>query len=86
MIHSKVAIFDNKEIFIGTTNLDNLSMKYNYECGIILNNINCIEQINNHINKDIIPYSRKLNISTWENRDLLLKITEKIIYFLRYFL
>lgn len=83
MIHSKVAIFDNKQIFIGTTNLDNLSMRYNYECGIILNNKNCIEKVKNHIYTDILINSRKLNIQDWDNRDLFLKIIEKIVYVFR---
>lgn len=45
MIHSKVAIIDRQAAFIGTMNLDNVSLRYNYECAIFTDNKTCIEEL-----------------------------------------
>lgn len=83
MIHSKFSIFDNKEAFIGTLNLDNLSLKYNYECGVIVVNYECVSEINNHIKNDLIQYSTKLTLNSWKNRSFLIKILEKFVWLFR---
>jgi len=83
MVHSKFSIFDNKEAFIGTLNLDNLSLRYNYECGVVALNNDCISELNNHIQTDLIPYSEKLNQESWKKRSLLIKLVEKFVWFFR---
>lgn len=83
MVHSKFSIFDNKQAFIGTLNLDNLSLAYNYECGIITINNDCVSEINNHIKTDLIQYSTKLTLDSWKNRSLLTKIVEKFVWLFR---
>lgn len=86
MIHSKFAIFDNKEAFIGTMNLDNLSLSYNYENGVKVLNQNCILDLNNHIKNDLLPECTKIDLESWKNRGLLLKILEKFVWIIRAFL
>jgi cardiolipin synthase len=83
MVHSKFSIFDNKQAFVGTLNLDNLSLRYNYECGIITSNTDCISELNDYIKTDLITYSEKLNLDSWNNRSLLTKIVERFVWLFR---
>lgn len=83
MIHSKFSIFDNKQAFIGTLNLDNLSLRYNYECGIITLDNDCISEIKKYIENDLIPNSTKLTLESWRSRSLLTKIIEKFVWLFR---
>ncbi len=83
MLHSKFSIFDNKQAFIGTLNLDNLSLRYNYECGVSTLNTDCIAELNTHIINDLIAYSEKLNLTSWKNRSFLTKINERFIWLIR---
>lgn len=86
MIHSKFAIFDNKEAFIGTMNLDNLSLSYNYECGLKVLNQNCISDLIQYTKNTLIIQSQKIDISMWNNRSLSTKIKEKFVWIFRKFL
>ncbi len=86
MVHSKFAIFDNKEAFVGTMNLDNLSLRYNYENGVKILNQDCILELNNHIKNDLLPNCVKIDLKSWRNRSLFLKILEKIVWIVRAFL
>jgi cardiolipin synthase len=83
MVHSKFSIFDNKQAFIGTLNLDNLSLRYNYECGVVVLNNQCISELKNHIDNDLISYSEKLSLDSWKNRSLLTKVVERFVWLFR---
>ena len=86
MIHSKLAIFDNQEAFVGTLNLDNLSLRYNYECGIKILHPDCVSELNSYVKNDLLPNSIKLNLKSWNKRGLFLKVIEKFVWFIRRFL
>jgi cardiolipin synthase len=86
MIHSKFAIFDNKEAFVGTMNLDNLSLTYNYECGLKILNQNCISDLIRYIKGELIPQSQKMDLNTWSRRSFSIKVKEKIVWIFRKFL
>jgi cardiolipin synthase A/B len=86
MVHSKFAIFDNKEAFLGTMNLDNLSLRYNYENGIKILNQDCISELNDHIKNDLLPDCVKIDLESWKNRGFILKILEKFVWIVRAFL
>jgi cardiolipin synthase len=86
MVHSKFAIFDNQEAFIGTMNLDNLSLRYNYENGVKVLNKQCISDLNNHIQYDLLPDCTKVDLKSWNNRGWHLKILEKFVWIIRSFL
>ncbi len=82
MIHSKVAIFDAESdsaasAIIGTLNLDNISLRYNYECAIYSDDRNCVSELHAHMTSLIHrhPESR-LTIRAWEKRGLSRKILE----------
>ncbi len=83
MLHSKFSIFDNKHSFIGTLNLDNLSLRYNYECGVITSNMGCISELEEYIKNDLITDSEKLSSDSWNNRSLLTKFIEKFVWLFR---
>jgi cardiolipin synthase len=83
IVHSKFSIFDNKQAFIGTLNLDNLSLRYNYECGIITLNSECISELNNHIKDSLISSSNKLTLDSWNKRSFLTKVVEKFVWLFR---
>lgn len=84
MIHSKFAIFDDKA-FVGTMNLDNLSLKYNYESGVLINDRQCVEELKSYSNF-LMSKSFSFTEETWKNRSVWLKIFEKIIWPIRKFL
>ncbi len=62
---------------IGTLNLDNISLRYNYECAIYTDNADCVHELNasmlSHIHKH--PESR-LTMHGWEKRGTWRKILE----------
>lgn len=85
MVHSKVAIFDADHFgassaLIGTLNLDNISLRYNYECAIYTDNWDCVHELYAHMTSLIHrhPESR-LTIHSWERRGLGRKILEFLI-------
>lgn len=86
MVHSKFALFDDTEAFVGTFNLDNLSLSYNYESAIRILKTDCIQDLHNHIIKDLLPRSVQLDIESWDNRGLFLKVLEKLVWPIRRFL
>lgn len=83
MIHSKVAIFDNEVSHIGTMNLDNVSLRYNYEATLLIENRDCVEEMTNFVNKNILSNSRKIHLAEWRKRKILTKILEKLIWPIR---
>lgn len=83
MIHSKFTIFDNKEAFIGTMNLDSRSINYNYECGLKILNPECIKSLNTYIKDFLIKNSTKIELNSWNQRSLWLKTKERFFWFFR---
>jgi cardiolipin synthase len=83
MIHSKFAIFDNREAFIGTMNLDNLSFSYNYECGLKVLDQKCISDLTHYVTNDLIAKSNKIEMNEWSKRSLITKIKEKFVWLFR---
>jgi cardiolipin synthase len=86
MVHSKFALFDKSKAFIGTFNLDNLSMSYNYESAIKVLKTGCIVDLYEHIQKGLLPLSVKLDTESWNNRGLFLKALEKMVWIIRRYL
>ncbi len=85
MIHSKFAIFDDKSAFIGTMNLDNLSLKYNYESGMLIYNQQCINDLQTY-SEFLISKGFSFSEKSWSKRNIILKISEIIIWPIRKFL
>ncbi len=81
MIHSKFSIFDDCA-FIGTMNLDNMSLKYNYESGIFIKNTDCVNDLKIY-SEFLLSKSFRLDEESWSNRNILLKIVEKMVWIFR---
>lgn len=73
MLHSKVAVFDDVACTVGSMNLDNISLRYNFEGGLIIRNQECIDELRNQLKEDIkdVP---PLTLSEWHSRPLRDKI------------
>lgn len=77
MIHSKVAIFDAASALIGTLNLDNISLRYNYECAIYTDSAECVHELSAHMLSIIHRHPEsKLKEHAWEHRSKFRKMLE----------
>lgn len=85
MIHSKVTIIDDKWISIGTMNLDQISLLYNFEANIISNNLGFAEEAVSHFVHDM-HNSKEVIRNEWNNRSFLEKLPELAITLVRKFL
>lgn len=80
MLHAKVAIFDFEQAIVGTLNLDNISLRYNYECGIHIDDQSCVDTLSRDIQERFIEGAHKLNRADWHKRSILTKLMEKLIW------
>lgn len=83
LVHSKIAIFDNESAHVGTMNLDNVSLRYNYENALITDSPDCIKEILEHVEKDIIAPSKKLSRHEWDHRSLWRQFLELLVFPIR---
>jgi cardiolipin synthase len=85
MIHAKTAVIDSDWSMVGTLNLDNISLRYNFECALV-----SISSIFTKELKDIflddIQKATKLEIEVWNKRPLTKKILEILVWPIRKFL
>lgn len=86
MIHSKIAVFDDETACISSLNLDNISLRYNYECAMIIDDLDCVKEINHAINRDMLTDATKLHLSTWRQRNLWTRFLENLVWPIRKFL
>lgn len=62
---------------IGTLNLDNISLRYNYECAIYTDNVDCVHELSAHMLSIIHRHPEtRLKEHAWENRGVFRKILE----------
>lgn len=80
MLHAKVAIFDFEQAIVGTLNLDNISLRYNYECGIHIDDQSCVDTLSRDIEEKFIEGSHKLNRADWHKRNIWTKWMEKLVW------
>lgn len=78
MIHSKSIVIDDIWTSVGTLNLDNVSLKYNFEANIVSTNKDFTNEINTLFHEDLLS-SKELILSEWKNRSFFQKILEKMI-------
>ncbi len=77
MLHAKVSILDDT-VFIGSLNLDNISLRYNFENGVFVRDDITVETVKKdiaklHENSETVKYAEWLNRSLWD------KFLEKIV-------
>ena len=85
MIHSKAVAIDDTWASVGTMNLDQISLLYNFEASIISTNAKFCEELASHFVHDMND-SKEVNREEWKNRFFLEKIPEKLIKLVRRFL
>lgn len=85
MIHSKTIVIDDNWSTIGSLNLDNISLRYNFEGNLVsanpLFNLEIKKQFLEDLNK-----SKKLEYSDWKKRPLFSKFLEILVWPFRKFL
>jgi cardiolipin synthase A/B len=86
MVHSKVMIFDNVKAYIGTLNLDSVSLRYNYESTIITDSLHCVHDLTDSFSDILSQYDLQLNLDTWHKRPAFTKIAEALVWPFRSFL
>ncbi|MDP2647786.1 MAG: phospholipase D-like domain-containing protein [Candidatus Yanofskybacteria bacterium] len=79
VLHAKTAAIDDVWGTVGSTNLDNLSFRFNYEINIAGIESAFVRRIKGQFLKDL-EASRQLILSEWRNRPLLDKIKELITW------
>jgi cardiolipin synthase len=77
MIHSKTAVIDDTACVVGSMNLDNVSLRYNFEGGLIIKNTECINELRQHFYEDIQGLN-PITLTDWHNRPW----SEKVIMYL----
>ena len=78
MLHTKSIVVDNVWSTMGSTNMDNYSMFFNYEANIVSTNENFARDLINQFQKDIAN-ARELTIEDWKKRSVVDKILEFIL-------
>ncbi len=85
MIHSKTVTIDGIWSTVGTMNLDNISMLYNFEANIVSTNVKFAHELEKHFTDDLAE-SKEVILNEWHNRFFVEKIPEILIRLVRKFL
>jgi cardiolipin synthase len=85
LIHSKAVVVDGEWSTIGSLNLDNVSLLYNYEANIVSTNARFAEELVSHFVHDMHK-SREVTLQEWKGRFFLERLPEYMIKFVRKFL
>lgn len=79
MIHSKTITIDDEWSTIGSLNLDNVSLRYNFEANLISTNTLFTKEIKTQFENDLLNAS-KLDLETWKRRSIFNKLIELIVW------
>ncbi len=85
LIHSKTTIIDDSWGSVGSMNLDQISLLYNFEANIISNNRKFAEELASHFVRDL-HQSIEVDKAAWKGRFFVEKIPENLIKLVRAFL
>lgn len=85
MIHAKTVTIDDEWAMIGTLNLDNVSLKYNFESAVITTNRLCAGELREIFVKDLKSAS-EVRLHDWKNRSNIQKFKEGLVWPIRKFL
>lgn len=85
MIHAKTAVVDNDWAMVGTMNLDNVSLRYNFESAVVITNPFCVDELKGHFMQDL-KVSKEMDLEEWKTRPLFRKFKELLVWPIRKFL
>lgn len=78
-LHAKTAVVDGRWATVGTTNLDNLSLLFNYEGNIVTTNPKMISELERQFGEDL-KNSHEVSRKEWRRRPRLQKFLEKVMW------
>lgn len=79
IIHAKTAVFDDEIAVVGSLNLDNISLHYNFEGGIIVSNPECVQEVKNHFLQDVEGL-KPITLEYWKKRPLKQKLLSYLMW------
>ncbi|OGM94038.1 hypothetical protein A2524_01985 [Candidatus Wolfebacteria bacterium RIFOXYD12_FULL_48_21] len=85
ILHAKTVVIDDDWASVGSANLDNLSLLFNYEATLVGTNRAFVDQLREHFMEDITQ-SHEVMFSAWKRRSLVRKILETATWPLHKFL
>lgn len=85
MIHSKTIVIDGRWSTIGSLNLDNISLRYNFEANLVSTNKNFTFELEKQFLDDLHA-SKELKLSEWLYRSWSQKVLEILIWPFRKFI
>jgi len=85
ILHAKTVVIDDDWASVGSANLDNLSLLFNYEATLVGTNRTFVGQLREHFMEDITQ-SHEVIFTAWKRRSLMRKILEAATWPLHKFL
>jgi cardiolipin synthase len=85
MIHSKAITIDDTWSTVGSMNLDNISLLYNFEANIVTTNDNFSRELKAHFIEDL-EESQQVHLKDWQKRSFFQKVLEKLAHLVKKFL
>ena len=85
LIHGKCIVVDGDWSTVGSLNLDNVSLLYNYEANIISTDQDFASELIGHFTHDL-EKSKEVTLTKWKSRFFIEKIPEVLIKLVRKFL
>jgi cardiolipin synthase len=85
ILHGKVMLIDGKWSVIGSANLDQRSFHRNYEVNVIVSSRDFGKQVDEMFSEDL-SLSRRISLEEHEKRGVIVRIMEKLISLLNWFL
>lgn len=82
MIHSKTMVIDGLWSSLGSLNLDNISLRYNFEANIVSTDKSFAFELEKHFVEDL-KSSDELTLLSWRDRSWLQKLAELLIWPIR---
>lgn len=83
MIHAKAGLFDNT-LYIGSSNLDAVSLRYNFENGIYTQDMQAIQDFTTYI-ETLKMSSESITLENWNSRSLFEKFLDRFMRLFRAF-
>lgn len=84
MLHTKTMVIDGDLASVGTLNMDNVSLLYNFEANLVSTNAKFAEELAAHFVFDM-SQSKELTLGEWKSRYWVLKFAGFFIKFIRGF-
>lgn len=85
MIHAKTGVIDGDWATVGSLNLDNVSLRYNFEGNIVATDKRFAEELKEQFLEDL-SHAEELLLDDWQKRSLWQKFKELLILPIRWFL